>query len=265
MVEFAVGLGKQGLDSGGWTSFPEQGLGGGDLRRPHRPEIFPIDGRRKPLHQPQIGLETRREGLFQVDGAHDFSVVAEHRQALQGIPPHDGNALKQIIILTGDVHGAGHDARHRHARGGPQGELSDDVIHGDHAHDAPLGTQHDNTLLAMDPQEPQGLATVPVPAHRRQRLGHDVSHPSPEQALLVWSEFWHVLSSAAQRRTDPITGNDVRNLDHAPCIIDAGLKIYFESERSRQAFTDIEVEHPGSDLEHNLDNPAAMGPGGRRA
>jgi len=42
------------------------------------------------------------------------------------------------------------------------------------------------------------------------------------------------------------------------------LKIYFESEQSRQAFMDIEVEHPGADFQHNLDNPAAMGPGDRR-
>ena len=63
--------------------------------------------------------------------------------------------------------------------------------------------------------------------------------------------------------TDPITGNDVKDLAHAPFILDGELKIYFESENSKQEFLGIEVEHPGTDFEHNLDNPAAMGPGDR--
>ena len=61
--------------------------------------------------------------------------------------------------------------------------------------------------------------------------------------------------------TDPITGNEVEDLKHAPYIIDGELKIYFESETSKKEFQDIEVEHPGEDFEHNLDNPAPMGPG----
>jgi hypothetical protein len=64
--------------------------------------------------------------------------------------------------------------------------------------------------------------------------------------------------------SDPITGNDVKDLEHAPFIIDGELKIYFESEDSKQTFVDIEVEHPGEDFETNLDNPAAMGPGDKR-
>ena len=61
--------------------------------------------------------------------------------------------------------------------------------------------------------------------------------------------------------TDPITGNDVKDLEHAPFIIDGDLKIYFESEESKQAFLDIEVENPAEDLPAGLDNPAGMGPG----
>ena len=65
--------------------------------------------------------------------------------------------------------------------------------------------------------------------------------------------------------TDPITGADVRDPAHHPFIVEgegeAALKIYFESEETRQAYLDIEVEHPGNDFTHNLDNPAAMGPG----
>lgn len=61
--------------------------------------------------------------------------------------------------------------------------------------------------------------------------------------------------------TDPITGHDVKDLEHAPYIIDGDLKIYFESEDSKRQFLEIEVEHPGEDFEHSLDNPAPMGPG----
>jgi len=61
--------------------------------------------------------------------------------------------------------------------------------------------------------------------------------------------------------TDPITGHDVKDLEHAPYVLDGDLKIYFETEQSKQEFLGIEVEHPGEDFEHNLDNPTAMGPG----
>ncbi len=61
--------------------------------------------------------------------------------------------------------------------------------------------------------------------------------------------------------TDPITGNDVQDLDSAPFVEDGGLKIYFESDESRRIYLDIEVEHPGEDFEHSLDNPVSMGPG----
>lgn len=65
--------------------------------------------------------------------------------------------------------------------------------------------------------------------------------------------------------TDPITGADIRDLEHHPFLVegqgDTAVKIYFESEQTRQAYMDIEVEHPGKDFVHNLDNPAAMGPG----
>lgn len=36
------------------------------------------------------------------------------------------------------------------------------------------------------------------------------------------------------------------------------LKIYFESEETKRAYLDIEVEHPDKDLP-NLDNPAKRG------
>jgi hypothetical protein len=65
--------------------------------------------------------------------------------------------------------------------------------------------------------------------------------------------------------SDPITGNDVKDLEHAPFVLDGELKIYFESEDSKQIFMDIEVEHPGEDFETNLDNPTAMGPGDKKS
>ena len=46
--------------------------------------------------------------------------------------------------------------------------------------------------------------------------------------------------------TDPITGNDVKDLDHALFVIEGHghdrLKIYFESEQSRQVYLDVELE-----------------------
>jgi hypothetical protein len=65
--------------------------------------------------------------------------------------------------------------------------------------------------------------------------------------------------------TDPITGHDVSDLPHAPFVIDGDLKIYFESEQSKAEFLGIEVEHPGNDFQHNLDNPSPMGPGDARS
>ncbi len=64
--------------------------------------------------------------------------------------------------------------------------------------------------------------------------------------------------------TDPISGSDVRDLAHAPFVIEgageSALKIYFESEDNRPAYLDVELEHPGQDVTSvNLGNPAPMG------
>ena len=61
--------------------------------------------------------------------------------------------------------------------------------------------------------------------------------------------------------TDSITGNDVKDLENAPFVVDGDIKIYFESEDSKRTYLDIEVENPAEDFDTNLDNPAAMGPG----
>lgn len=63
--------------------------------------------------------------------------------------------------------------------------------------------------------------------------------------------------------TDPISGRDVTDLGKAPFIIDgtgdSALKIFFESEANRSEYLGVELEHPGQDLDVNLDNPAPMG------
>jgi len=48
--------------------------------------------------------------------------------------------------------------------------------------------------------------------------------------------------------TDPISGNDVVDLDNAPYVIegdgDDALKIYFESEENKASYLDIESKTP---------------------
>ncbi len=63
--------------------------------------------------------------------------------------------------------------------------------------------------------------------------------------------------------TDPITGNDVRDPERHPFVIEGtganALKIYFESDETKQIYLGIAVEHPGKDFTTNLDNPVSMG------
>lgn len=65
------------------------------------------------------------------------------------------------------------------------------------------------------------------------------------------------------KTTDPITGNTIKELEEHPFVIegkgDNALKIYFESEESKNAYLEIEIEHPGEDFNYNLDNPVPMG------
>ena len=59
--------------------------------------------------------------------------------------------------------------------------------------------------------------------------------------------------------TDPITMRDVPDPTHHPFVVegegDNALKIYFESEETKQAYEELEVEHPGNDFKVNLNNP----------
>lgn len=59
--------------------------------------------------------------------------------------------------------------------------------------------------------------------------------------------------------TDPVTGNGVRDLERSPFVIEGegqnALKIYFESDDSKNVYLDIPVQHPGKDFTTNLINP----------
>jgi hypothetical protein len=59
--------------------------------------------------------------------------------------------------------------------------------------------------------------------------------------------------------TDPITLNDVPNPEKHPFVVEGegenALKIYFESEETKKAYLEINVEHPGEDFTTNLNNP----------
>lgn len=59
--------------------------------------------------------------------------------------------------------------------------------------------------------------------------------------------------------TDPMTGEDIVHPETKPFVIEGkghlAVKIYFESEETRRAYLDIEVQHPGLDFTVNLDNP----------
>jgi hypothetical protein len=58
--------------------------------------------------------------------------------------------------------------------------------------------------------------------------------------------------------TDPITGEDLSNLEVKPFVMDCeghlAVKIYFESEENRRRYLDIGVEQLGEDLHYKLNN-----------
>ena len=59
--------------------------------------------------------------------------------------------------------------------------------------------------------------------------------------------------------TDPITGRDIDDVAGHPYVVEGDhyndITIYFETEETKKAYLDIQVEHPGADLKVNLDNP----------
>ncbi len=43
---------------------------------------------------------------------------------------------------------------------------------------------------------------------------------------------------------DPISGNDIEDLEGKPYIVDGNIVMYFESESTRQAYIDTPIDHP---------------------
>jgi hypothetical protein len=63
-------------------------------------------------------------------------------------------------------------------------------------------------------------------------------------------------------RTDPITGKTLTHTDGHPYMVEGegpdALKIYFESEETKQKYQGMGTERPERDLNHTLDNPAPL-------
>jgi YHS domain-containing protein len=51
---------------------------------------------------------------------------------------------------------------------------------------------------------------------------------------------------------DPITNRDIVNVAGHPSIVDGKLTIYFESEKTRQAFQETPIDHPYERLPENF-------------
>jgi YHS domain-containing protein len=51
---------------------------------------------------------------------------------------------------------------------------------------------------------------------------------------------------------DPITSRDIENVQSHPSLVDGNLTIYFESEKTRQAFLETPIDHPYAHLPDNF-------------
>lgn len=56
--------------------------------------------------------------------------------------------------------------------------------------------------------------------------------------------------------TDPITLADVKDREGQPFVQEGDLKIFFESEATKQEYLAIPVERPEQGLRVSLDNPS---------
>lgn len=54
---------------------------------------------------------------------------------------------------------------------------------------------------------------------------------------------------------DPITGNDIGELEGHPFLVDGNVTMYFESEETKQQYIDTPIDHPF----HLVDNPTDEG------
>jgi len=69
--------------------------------------------------------------------------------------------------------------------------------------------------------------------------------------------------------TDPISGNDVKDLNSAPFVIEgrgrSAMKIYFESEKNKAEYQGLDLDHADHDLDLNVEYPRASSRGGWRS
>lgn len=65
--------------------------------------------------------------------------------------------------------------------------------------------------------------------------------------------------------TDPISGNDVKDLNSAPFVIEGrgrrATKIYFESEKNKAEYQGLDADHAGDDWKLNVEYPRSSGSG----
>ena len=65
--------------------------------------------------------------------------------------------------------------------------------------------------------------------------------------------------------TDPISGNDVKDLNGAPFVIEGrgrrAMKIYFESEKNKAEYQGLVPDHADDDWTLNVDYPRSSGSG----
>jgi hypothetical protein len=58
---------------------------------------------------------------------------------------------------------------------------------------------------------------------------------------------------------DPITGQDIDDLEGHPYFVDGNIVMYFESEETRQAYLDMPVDHPVPLPDNPVDDWVAEG------
>ena len=95
--------------------------------------------------------------------------------------------------------------------------------------------------------------TISTPTHRTpvqsiENLNWVASDPLPrdrEQSHRL-HEPDHLINTI-----DPITNRDIENVSGHPYIVDGNLTIYFESEKTRQAYVETPIDHPYARLPDN--------------
>lgn len=54
--------------------------------------------------------------------------------------------------------------------------------------------------------------------------------------------------------TDPMTGHDIENATSHPSLVDGNLTLYFETEATRTAYKDMQLNHPNLNLPFKATN-----------